>query len=69
MTWKEVDGFKLGLSNYDAEQIARYFEICEEKGFVKPSVYQGHYNAFIRGHEETLMPLLRKHGVAYYAFR
>ncbi|CAG8960224.1 hypothetical protein HYFRA_00012742 [Hymenoscyphus fraxineus] len=59
----------MGLSNYSVEQVARYFEICNREGFVRPSVYQGHYNALIRRHEETLMPLLRKHGVAYYAFR
>ncbi|CAG8980473.1 hypothetical protein HYALB_00013594 [Hymenoscyphus albidus] len=49
---------KVGFDQEWVQQVARYFEICDQKGFVRPSVYQGHYNALIRGHEETLMPLL-----------
>lgn len=60
---------KLGLSNYSAAEVKEIIEICERKGYVKPSVYQGHYNAVVRGGEEELFPLLRKHGIAFYAFR
>ena len=49
--------------------MAEFLEICDAKGYIKPSVYQGHYNALVRGHEETLLPLLRRHGIVYYAFR
>jgi aflatoxin B1 aldehyde reductase len=60
---------KFGLSNYPAEEVAKFLEICEESGYAKPSVYEGHYNAITRGGEKELFPLLRKHGIAFYAYR
>lgn len=58
-----------GLSNYTAEEVAKFLEICEERGCTKPSVYEGHYNALVRGGEKELFPLLRKHNMAFYAYR
>lgn len=58
-----------GLSNYTAEEVAKFLEICEKCGYVKPSVYEGHYNALVRGGEKVLFPLLRKHNMAFYAYR
>lgn len=49
--------------------LEEFLDICEEKGFVKPSVFQGQYNAVCRRPEQDLMPLLRKHGIAFYAYR
>lgn len=60
---------QLGLCNFTVEQLEEYFAVCESKGYVKPAVYQGHYNALVRNHEEQLMPLLRKHNCQYYAYR
>ncbi|KAH6993384.1 NADP-dependent oxidoreductase domain-containing protein [Fusarium venenatum] len=57
-----------GISNYRADEVQRTIEICEKLGFVKPSVYQGHYNPIVRGAEKELFPLLRKHGMAFYAY-
>jgi aflatoxin B1 aldehyde reductase len=37
-------------------------------GYVKPSVLQGQYNLFARKSEEELLPVLRKHGISYYAY-
>jgi aflatoxin B1 aldehyde reductase len=37
-------------------------------GYVRPSVLQGQYNLFARKSEEELLPVLRKHGIAYYAY-
>lgn len=37
-------------------------------GYVKPSVYQGHYNLVARKAETTLLPLLRKHKISFFAF-
>lgn len=37
-------------------------------GYVKPSVLQGQYNLFARKGEEELLPVLRKHGISYYAY-
>ncbi|KAL7914265.1 NADP-dependent oxidoreductase domain-containing protein [Trichoderma velutinum] len=59
---------QLGLSNFAFEDVVKYFEICEEKGYIKPSVYQGHYNALIRSDEQDLIPFLRKHNCAYIAY-
>ncbi|KAK3689232.1 NADP-dependent oxidoreductase domain-containing protein [Podospora appendiculata] len=59
---------RLGLSNYDAAELAKYLAICEANNYVKPSVYQGCYNAVTRKPEEELVPLLRRHNIAYYVF-
>ena len=48
--------------------MTNYFAICEEKGYVKPTVYQGHYNALYRGCEKELLPLLREHGCVFNAY-
>ena len=60
---------KFGLSNYTATEMQKFIEICEQKGFTKPTVYQGHYNAIVRGGEKELFPLLRKHNIAFFAYR
>ncbi|KAK1957253.1 Aldo/keto reductase [Colletotrichum sublineola] len=57
-----------GLSNYSAEEVQRFIDICEQHGYTKPSVYEGHYNAIVRGGEKELFPLLRKHNMAFYAY-
>ncbi|KAI1089671.1 NADP-dependent oxidoreductase domain-containing protein [Rostrohypoxylon terebratum] len=59
---------KFGLSNYTAAEVKRFIDICEEKGYNKPSVYQGHYNPLARGGEKELFPLLRKNNIAFYAY-
>ncbi|EED16246.1 aldo/keto reductase, putative [Talaromyces stipitatus ATCC 10500] len=59
---------RFGLSNHKPEEIERVVKICEENGYVKPSVYQGHYNAIARAVEKDLLPVLRKHGISFYAF-
>lgn len=60
---------ELGLSNYTAEEVEEMIEICEREGYVKPTVYQGRYNALIRSGEQGLFPTLRKHGIRFYAYR
>ncbi|EXF84531.1 aflatoxin B1 aldehyde reductase member 2 [Colletotrichum fioriniae PJ7] len=59
---------KYGLSNYSATEVQRVLDICERHGYRKPSVYEGHYNAIVRGGEKELFPLLRKHHMAFYAY-
>lgn len=58
-----------GLSNYSAAEVKQFIDICEEMGYVKPSVYQGHYNAVVRSGEKELFPLLREHNIAFFAYR
>ncbi|OHW95147.1 aflatoxin b1 aldehyde reductase member 2 [Colletotrichum incanum] len=57
-----------GISNYTAEEVQRFIDICREHGFVKPSVYQGQYNPIVRGGEKKLFPILRENGMSFYAF-
>jgi aflatoxin B1 aldehyde reductase len=60
---------RFGLSNYTAKEVQEIVQICEDRGFVKPTVYQGQYNAIVRGREKELFPILRKHGIAFIAWR
>ncbi|KAK6360891.1 hypothetical protein TWF730_007006 [Orbilia blumenaviensis] len=57
-----------GLSNYAAWEVAQICEICDRNGWIKPSVYQGVYNCFMRGIEPELVPCLRKYGISLYIF-
>ncbi|KAK6337801.1 hypothetical protein TWF696_001281 [Orbilia brochopaga] len=59
---------RLGLSNFTPEQIQKFYDVAEAKGFIKPTVFQGNYNAFARGQESGTFPLLRKLGIAFYAY-
>ncbi|KAJ5718295.1 hypothetical protein N7488_003941 [Penicillium malachiteum] len=60
---------KFGVSNFTPQELAELISVCEEKGYIKPSVYQGCYNLIDRQNEQTLLPLLRKHGIAFNAYR
>ena len=59
---------KFGLSNYSAQEIDQIYKICENHSWVKPTVYQGQYNAIARRPEEDLFPTLRKCNIPFYAF-
>lgn len=59
---------RFGISNYTAEEVEKMVAICKEKGYVLPTVYQGQYNPLVRTGEDTLFPVLRKHGIAFYAW-
>ena len=60
---------RFGLSNFAAAEVEQIVDLCKENGFVVPSVYQGLYNAVARQGEKELFPVLRKHGIAFYAYR
>ncbi|KAB5526251.1 NADP-dependent oxidoreductase domain-containing protein [Coniochaeta sp. 2T2.1] len=66
--WRMGKFERLGICNYSAKNMEKYFAVCEEKGYVKPAVYQGCYNAITRGPEDKLIPLLRRHNCAFYAY-
>lgn len=42
---KEGKFVNLGLSNFTAFEVAEVCMICKEKGYVRPTIYQGMYNA------------------------
>ncbi|KAL8917304.1 MAG: hypothetical protein Q9208_008025 [Pyrenodesmia sp. 3 TL-2023] len=59
---------QIGLSNYSVAQVEDFLSRCDMHGWRKPTVYQGQYNALCRRPEETLLPLLKRHNIAYVAF-
>lgn len=59
---------RFGLSNFSTAQVKEVIEICQESHFLMPTVYQGQYNAICRNGEEELLPILRKHDIAFYAY-
>ena len=59
---------RLGLSNFSAAEVIEVVDICHENKFVMPTVYQGQYNAICRNGEEELLPILRKHDIAFHAY-
>ncbi|KAJ0413619.1 NADP-dependent oxidoreductase domain-containing protein [Aspergillus carlsbadensis] len=59
---------RLGLSNFLPEEVEEVIRVSKENGYVLPSVYQGNYNAVARHSESTLLPILREHNIAYYAY-
>ncbi|KAH8703703.1 putative oxidoreductase [Talaromyces proteolyticus] len=58
-----------GVSNVPVDVLEEILRICNEKGWQKPSCYQGDYNLATRGMETKLLPLLRAHGMSFNAFR
>lgn len=54
---------RLGLSNYAAWEVAEIWNIADQKGWVKPSVYQAMYNCLTRSIEEELIPCCRKYNM------
>lgn len=59
---------RLAISNFRADEVEEVMRICTEHGYVKPEAYQGLYNSLVRTAEEELLPVLRKHGIAYYTY-
>jgi aflatoxin B1 aldehyde reductase len=59
---------RFGLSNYPPEDVQKVYDVCKANNFVLPSVYQGSYSAISRGQEYRILPLLRKLGIAFYAY-
>lgn len=59
---------RFGLSNFRADEVEKIVAICTEKGYNPPTVYQGQYNPIVRRNEAELFPVLRKHGIAFYAW-
>jgi len=58
----------IGMSNYHASEVQRAFDLCNEHGLVKPTVYQGLYNPLNRCVEEDLLPVLRQNGCSFVAY-
>ncbi|KAI0026970.1 aflatoxin B1-aldehyde reductase [Vararia minispora EC-137] len=59
---------EFGLSNALSWEVAEVVTICRERGWVRPTVYQGIYNALDRVIEDELLPCLRKFGIRFAAY-
>ena len=75
-TLREIDKLRqegyfsrFGLSNFQSWEVAKVCEICIKNNWIKPTVYQGIYNALHRAVEPELLPCLRHYGISLYAFQ
>jgi aflatoxin B1 aldehyde reductase len=59
---------RFGLSNFTPQQVQEIHDIASEKGYIKPTVYQGNYSPVARHFETLLFPTLRKLNIAFYAY-
>lgn len=61
--YREGKFVQLGLSNYAAWEVAEIWNIANERGYVKPTIYQAMYNAITRDIESELISCCRKYGI------
>ncbi|KAF2140651.1 uncharacterized protein K452DRAFT_252450 [Aplosporella prunicola CBS 121167] len=54
---------RLGLSNFTAFEVAEVVMTCKANGWVRPTIYQGMYNAVTRGIETELIHACRRYGL------
>ncbi|GES59250.1 aflatoxin B1-aldehyde reductase [Aspergillus terreus] len=60
---KEGKFVQLGLSNYTAFEVAEIVTLCNERGWVRPTIYQAMYNAITRNIETELIPACKRYGI------
>ncbi|RDW71606.1 hypothetical protein BP6252_08169 [Coleophoma cylindrospora] len=54
---------QLGLSNYTAFEVAEVVMTCKYNNWVRPTIYQGMYNAITRSLEKELIPACHRYGL------
>ncbi|RDW63547.1 hypothetical protein BP6252_11092 [Coleophoma cylindrospora] len=54
---------QLGLSNYTAFELAEIVMTCKYNNWVRPTIFQGMYNALTRSLEHELIPACRRYGL------
>jgi aflatoxin B1 aldehyde reductase len=59
---------QLGLSNFTAFEVAEICMHCKYNNWVRPTIYQGMYNAIIRSVEPELLPVCRRYGLDFVAY-
>lgn len=59
---------ELGLSNFPAWMVANVWHICDRRGWVKPTVFEGVYNPLTRRAEAELNACLDHFGMRFYAY-
>src|SRR6202047_637545 len=59
---------EFGVSNFSAWQVAEASQIAARHGWIRPSVYQGLYNAITRAVEPELFKCLGNYGIRFHAY-
>lgn len=59
---------ELGLSNFPAWMVAEAWQICDSRGWIKPTVFEGVYNPLSRRAEEELNDCLNHYEMRFYAY-
>ena len=59
---------RFGVSNFNRDEVEEIHSLCQSKGWVTPSVYQGGFNPLARSAETALFPTLRKLGMVFFAY-
>ncbi len=54
---------RFGISNFTAFEVAEIVMTCKYNGWVRPTIYQGMYNAITRSVEAELIPACRRYGL------
>jgi len=54
---------QLGVSNFTAFEIAECVMLCKANGWVRPTVYQGMYNAILRAIETEVIVACKRYGI------
>jgi len=54
---------QLGLSNFTAFEVAEVVMTCKYNNWVRPTIYQGMYNAITRSLEAELIPACKRYGL------
>jgi len=54
---------QLGLSNFTAFEVAEVVMHCKYNNWVRPTIYQGMYNAITRSLEHELIPACKRYGL------
>ncbi|KAI5300411.1 hypothetical protein KEM55_007463 [Ascosphaera atra] len=54
---------EVGLSNFAACEVAEIATLCKERGWVRPTIYQGNYNAINRNINSELIPCCHHFGI------
>lgn len=58
----------VGCSNFSAEQLAEADRVARERGTVRFTVLQNHYNLLCRDDDRDVLPLCRELGVGYVPY-
>ncbi|KAH7921274.1 Aldo/keto reductase [Leucogyrophana mollusca] len=66
--YKEGHFEEFGVSNYFAWEVAEMVAIAEKNNWIRPTVYQGLYNAIERRVEDELFPCLRHFGIRFNVY-